>query len=92
MKKANIKTKTIIWLILAIIAFILLIIFAVVLHNTIQVLKLSEFISFDKDYLHEAMSQYSFAIAIITFSSIIILIGTYISYAGFKSWKYNATI
>lgn len=89
MKKIKLKGKTIFWLILTIISLIILIISSIWIHNIKIVFEASKYVELTS-LNNRAKLERGYAIAFIFLSSIVILMGSYISYAGIKSWKYEA--
>ncbi|OAB49190.1 hypothetical protein [Mycoplasmopsis gallinarum] len=87
MKNLNLKTKTIIWLVVSIAALIALIVSVIVYINANEVSKIYAEITIPTEWLSAAKSQSSYAIGIMAFSIVIMGIGAYISYAGLKSWR-----
>ncbi|MEA4115366.1 hypothetical protein VBM87_01020 [Mycoplasma sp. 744] len=93
MNKANIKFKTIFWFILVIIAIVVLILCSIIIKNSNYIIEANrEFVILETAYVSSARVQISYSIGGIAFSTVIILMGSYISYAGFKSWSYNAIL
>lgn len=87
MKNLNLKTKTIIWLVVSIVALIVLILSVIVYVNAEEVSKIYQEITIPTEWLNDAKTQSSYAIGLMAFSIVIMGIGSYISYAGLKSWK-----
>lgn len=92
MKKANIKVKTIFWLVLLIVALIVMIISSIVVSNTSYITDSKKYFEFSSKIIANASIQRAYAIGAIALSTVIILMGSYIIYAGFKSWNYNAVL
>ncbi|KKB26926.1 hypothetical protein MM26B8_01400 [Mycoplasmopsis meleagridis] len=93
MKKANVKTKTIIWLILLIIAIIVLCLTSVVIVNAEYIIDANlNYVQLGSDVVLDAQVERSYAIGAVALSIVVILMGSYICYSGFKSWKYNAVL
>ncbi|WP_029512720.1 hypothetical protein [Mycoplasmopsis iners] len=93
MKKANIKTKTIFWLILLIAAIIALILCSIIISNAEFILRVyRDYAVLPQEMLSNARVERSYAIGGVALSIVIILMGSYICYAGFKSWNYNAIL
>lgn len=91
MKKANLKTATVVWIILTIVAAVCIIISSIWMVNATRVIEAGKFIDFDLQG-REALKEKAYSIALLCFSVVIFLMGTYITYVGLKSWKYNAIL
>ncbi|WP_029513589.1 hypothetical protein [Mycoplasmopsis primatum] len=92
MKKVNIHSKTIIWGFLAIAALACLIYCSIIINNAKFILHVNKYVEIDTSLLQEARYQMSYAIAGIAISIVLIGIGSYITYAGIKSWNYKAIL
>ncbi len=92
MKKINVKVKTIIWLILLIVAVISLILCSITIHNGMQLKNAMTVVQLDEKIQKEVNTVVSYCWGFTFLSIIIILMGSYIVFAGFKSWNYQATV
>lgn len=92
MKKINVKVKTIIWLILLIVAVISLILCSITIHNGMQLKNAMTVVQLDEKIQKEVNTVVSYCWGFVFLSIIIILMGSYIVFAGFKSWNYLATV
>ncbi|WP_027120666.1 hypothetical protein [Mycoplasmopsis lipofaciens] len=92
MKKANIKVKTVVWAIATVISIIILILGSILVHNALFVLEVSKKADLNFKLINDAYTKLSYGIGIIFFSIIACLVGGYISYAGIRSWNYNAIL
>ncbi|MBZ4195128.1 hypothetical protein [Mycoplasma tauri] len=92
MKKVNIRSKTICWAFLGIIAIGILIYSSIVVHNSLKILELAKWSDLNPLYLDNANYQMSYAIAGITISIIVVFISSFVTYAGIKSWNYKAVL
>ncbi|QKT05357.1 hypothetical protein [Mycoplasma sp. OR1901] len=82
------KTKIIIWSIVTLIAFIGIITLSVLISNLEFVLNLSEKVTLDQQITDTYKFIKSYSIGGLAFSIVVFVIGSIISYAGYKSWKY----
>ncbi|QSF13887.1 hypothetical protein [Mycoplasma sp. Mirounga ES2805-ORL] len=92
MKKINVKFKTIFWLFLTIAASIVTILSIIVIKNANLIIRTNELVEIEQRLVSQAYREKEYAIGLIFFSSFVLLIGTYIIYAGIKSWHYSAII
>lgn len=92
MKKINVKVKTIIWLILLIVAVISLILCSITIHNGMQLKNAMTVVQLDEKIQKEVNTVVSYCWGFAFLSIIIILMGSYIVFAGFKSWNYQTTV
>lgn len=92
MKKANIKTKVIFWITLTTIALIVLILCSIIVHNASLIIETRKYMEFAFEIVNRANIEKSYAIGGLALSIVVILMGSYISYAGIKSWNYNAIL
>ncbi|CBH40235.1 hypothetical protein MBOVJF4428_00112 [Mycoplasmopsis agalactiae] len=92
MKKVKIKSLTIVWSILALIALVLIIYCSIIIHNALFIIDINNFVSLDTTVISQARYQMAYSIAGISISVIIFLIGIFIAYAGIKSWNYKAIL
>ncbi|MGP1451216.1 MAG: hypothetical protein ACTTJO_00360 [Metamycoplasmataceae bacterium] len=91
MKKANLKTKTVIWLIITIVSLAIIILSSIWIANCRFVIKATDYVYLD-EYKSSALAEMAYAISFLIFSVVTASMGTFISYAGIKSWKYNAVL
>ncbi|EGV00330.1 hypothetical protein [Mycoplasmopsis columbina] len=92
MKKVNVKVKTIVWAFLLIASLIVFGITIAVIVNTNYILSISDYAIIDDSLILQAKTEQSFAIGFLALSIVIFFISTYITYAGIKSWSYNAIL
>ncbi|VEU77909.1 hypothetical protein [Mycoplasmopsis columbinasalis] len=93
MNKVNIKAKTVIWIGAAVIALLVIILSSIIIHNTSFILnELNSVATIDFEFIRQAHTERSFSIGLLVFSILIFSIGSYIGYAGIKSWNYNAIL
>lgn len=91
MKKINIKTKTVLWTIIAVFALISIILCSIIINNANHFDTMHNVeIYGELKNIFPSFKQYS--IGILAFSIIVFIIGCAISFLGFKSWKYSATL
>lgn len=91
MKKINIKTQTIIWTIVAVIALFLICMCSFIIYKSNLVLEIQS-VGLDTLIKQTYEGYKSYAIGILLFSIVLLLIGSSISYLGFRSWTYSATL
>ncbi|WP_406616933.1 hypothetical protein [Mycoplasmopsis adleri] len=91
MKKINIKKNTIVWLILSVIALVLIIICSVIIHKVTAIESIKN-VKIQTTLLQEYQAWKAYAIGVLSFSIIVLILGSAISYLGFRSWNYNATL
>ncbi|MDJ1645968.1 hypothetical protein [Mycoplasma phocimorsus] len=87
--KKSIKLQTIIWGFYFLISVIAIIIASIWLHNGYIVQNVLKIADINTTYLTQSNAAISFAIGIIFFASIVIIIGAFVIIAGIKSWNYK---
>ncbi|QCZ36483.1 hypothetical protein [Mycoplasma nasistruthionis] len=84
----NYKRKVITWLILTIIAFIAIITLSILINSLSSTLELTEKVTLDQKIVDTYQFTKAYSIGGLALSCLIFVIGSVISYAGLKSWKY----
>lgn len=92
MKKLNIKAKTIIWIIIAVIGFIGVVVCSVLIAKVNYFNTLRDKIELENAVVEIYNNLKAYAIGILAFSLVIMSIGIYIAYAGIKSWHYSIVL
>ncbi|VEU75475.1 Uncharacterised protein [Mycoplasmopsis maculosa] len=91
MKKVNIKVQTVIWTIVVAIALFLICICSFLIYKSNSVLYIKS-VSIEESLKTAYQVYKAYSIGILLFSIILFIIGSAISYLGFRSWTYNATL
>ncbi|TQF45262.1 hypothetical protein BA179_01180 [Mycoplasmopsis bovis] len=92
MKKVKIKSLTIVWSILALLALVCIIYCSIIIHNALFIIDIKNYVALDVNVVAQARYQMSYSIAGVAVSIIILSIGVFITYAGIKSWNYKAIL
>ncbi|MBU4690001.1 hypothetical protein [Mycoplasma zalophidermidis] len=92
MKKINIKTRTIIWLLAGIVSLAIIIVCSLIIHRVTHGVEAIRHINLETELAGEYRAHKAYAIGILSFCSVICAISISICYLGFKSWNYNATL
>lgn len=92
MKKVKIKSLTIVWSILALLALVCIIYCSIIIHNALFIIDINNYVALDVNVVAQARYQMSYSIAGVAVSIIILSIGVFIAYAGIKSWNYKAIL
>lgn len=87
MKKVKIKSLTIVWSILALLALVCIIYCSIIIHNALFIIDINNYVALDVNVVAQARYQMSYSIAGVAVSIIILSIGVFITYAGIKSWN-----
>lgn len=90
MKKLNIRPKVILWMIFLFCGIVGIILCSIIIHNSKYVIATSKIITIPTSYVNQALYEQAISIGLLVLSIIVTIIGSYITYAGIKSWKYNA--
>ncbi|WP_027334891.1 hypothetical protein [Mycoplasmopsis felifaucium] len=91
MKKVNIKANTILWLCLSVIALVLIVVCSVIIAKVSSIEEVAN-VKIQTDLIQEYSAWKAYAIGVLAFSIIVFTIGASISFLGFKSWNYSATL
>ncbi|QNM93576.1 hypothetical protein H9M94_03155 [Mycoplasma sp. Pen4] len=83
----NIKRRVITWVILTVLAFIAIIALSAFISSLQGVLDINN-VKLDSDIIDAYQYAKAYSIGGLAFSCVIFLLGSIISYAGLKSWKY----
>ncbi|UUD35937.1 hypothetical protein NPA08_03190 [Mycoplasmopsis citelli] len=83
------KQKIIIWIILSVLALISIIVLSYLISFVQATLDSTNSVNIDLEIIKTYNFVKAYAIGGLAFSCIILVIGSIISYAGIKSWKYS---
>lgn len=86
---ANYKRKVIIWTAIAVLAFIGIIALSVLISKLSVIIELNERVTLDAKIRDSYQFIKSYSIGGLAFLCVVFVMGTVISYAGIRTWKYT---
>ncbi|TQC54213.1 hypothetical protein E1I18_00355 [Mycoplasmopsis mucosicanis] len=92
MRKINVKSMTIKWTIVGIIALIALIICSVIIGQITNRIESIKYVKIETLLIDQYIAYKAYGIGFLAFSIVVFLISASIAYKGYRSWNYQSTL
>ncbi|AIA29586.1 hypothetical protein MCFN_02245 [Mycoplasmopsis californica] len=92
MRKVNVKKNTITWAFVGLIAFVAAIISIVLIVRISRDIETITSVQIWDNEIQPYRAYKAYGIGILSFSSVVLVISSIITYLGIKSWNYSATL
>ncbi|MFU2193217.1 hypothetical protein [Mycoplasma sp. 4079] len=84
----NVRTKVVIWAILTVVSFVAIIGLSILISNVESTLNLKK-VSLDLKIIETYQYTKAYSIGGLAFACLLFMMGSVITYAGIKSWRYS---